>query len=64
MNDFQICPNCGRRTPEENLRCIFCGDRLPVGRGTLGSFRFGRGRAIFIIVALLVVFFFLRLYMR
>jgi hypothetical protein len=64
MTLLQECPACGRPTPEENLRCIYCGERLPVQGGVLGSFRFGVGRAFFLAAAILLVLFFLWLYLR
>ncbi len=64
MDAFQECPHCGKRTPEENLRCIYCGEQLPVDKGALGSFRFGFGRTFFLLLALFLVLFFLWLYLR
>jgi len=62
VSEFQTCPHCGKPAPEENLRCIYCGERLPVESGVIGGFRFGRGRVLFLVVALLVLFGFFILY--
>lgn len=59
MDPLQECPHCGKKTPEENLRCIYCGERLPVGGGTMGGLRFGRGRGIFLAVLAVLVGLFL-----
>lgn len=64
MYEMQECSKCGKRTPEENLRCIYCGERLPVRKGAIGSFRFGVGRAFFLLLALFLVLFFAWLYLR
>lgn len=64
MDEFQICPQCGKRTPEENLRCIYCGEMLPVGRGAIGSLRFGAGRGFFLLLAVVLVLFSLWLWFR
>ena len=61
---FQECPHCGKRTPEENLRCIYCSEMLPVRSGLLGSFRFGPGRGILIFITLFLLAFFAYLYLR
>ena len=58
MNELQECPHCGKPTPEENLRCIYCGERLPVRSGVIGGLRFGRGRALTLVLALFLVLFF------
>jgi len=64
LESFQICPNCGKKTPEENLRCIFCSEMLPVNSGTIGSFRFGPGRVLFLSVSLFLLFLFFWFYVR
>ncbi|MFH1680611.1 MAG: hypothetical protein ABIH26_08210 [Candidatus Eisenbacteria bacterium] len=64
MDELQECPACGMPTPEENLRCIYCGERLPVRKGAIGSFRFGIGRAFFLGVVVLLALFFLWLFLR
>lgn len=55
MDELQECPHCGKKTPEENLRCIFCGERLPVRGGTVGGLRFGGGRRIFLLLIAVLV---------
>ena len=62
MESLETCPHCGKKTPEENLRCIYCGERLPVRGGLLGSFRFGAARLLFAGLVLLLLFLFLRLW--
>ena len=64
MEEFQICPHCGKKTPEENLRCIYCGERLPAKGGWISSLRFGSGRLLFLLLALFVLFLLLRLWLR
>lgn len=64
MDEFQDCPRCGKRTPEENLRCIYCGEKLPVRRGAIGSFRFGGGRSAFLFLALILALLILWLWLR
>ena len=64
MDELQTCPHCGKPTPEENLRCIYCGERLPVRRGALGSLRFGGGRGAFLVLALFLALFILWLWLR
>ncbi|MFH1277237.1 MAG: hypothetical protein ABIK65_02520 [Candidatus Eisenbacteria bacterium] len=64
MEEFQECPHCGRRTPEENLRCIYCGELLPVRRGAIGSLRFGGGRGVFVLLAAFLALFILWLWFR
>jgi hypothetical protein len=36
------CPSCGKATPDENLRCIFCGELLSGRGGAMGRLRYGR----------------------
>jgi ribosomal protein S27E len=39
------CPHCGRSTPEENLRCIYCGELLDRPVGPMSELVFGlKGR--------------------
>jgi hypothetical protein len=55
------CPACGKPTPDENLRCIFCGELLPSRGGALGGLRYGGFRRwVFIGVVVLVIAYFLR----
>ncbi len=63
MEEFQKCPNCGKKSPEENLRCIYCSEMLPSSSGVLASFRFGRGRVLFLLIGLLVLSWFVRRYL-
>lgn len=50
------CRACGKPTPDENLRCIFCGELLSVGGGVLGRIRYGRvARWLFAAVAVVIL---------
>ena len=56
MSASVTCRACGKPTPDENLRCIFCGELLDARSGLLGRLRYGSlGRWMFIAVALLVL---------
>lgn len=65
MDDLQECPHCGRMTPEENLRCIYCSELLSMRKGVIGSFRFGGGKLIFSgVILFLVLFYVWRYFIR
>lgn len=55
------CRACGKPTPDENLRCIFCGELLDARSGALGRLRYGGvGRWVFAAVVILLLVYFLR----
>jgi hypothetical protein len=59
--DTAVCPACGKPTPDENLRCIFCGELLPASGGVLGRIRYGRWlRWAFVAVAIALLWVILR----
>jgi hypothetical protein len=62
MDELRDCPHCGKPTPEENLRCIYCGEMLPSKSGLIGSLRFGASRPLFIGITIILAFFFLWLF--
>ena len=53
------CPHCGRATPEENLRCIYCGELLDRPVGAMSELVFGLKGRLGLIIALIVVVAFL-----
>jgi hypothetical protein len=60
-DDSVTCRACGKETPEENLRCIYCGERLEMRSGLLGGMRYGTGwRWLFIVFAFLFLILALR----
>ena len=55
------CRACGKPTPDENLRCVFCGELLEARSGLLGRLRYGSvGRWLFLAAGVVVLAFFLR----
>lgn len=53
------CPHCGQSTPEENLRCIYCGELLERPVGLMSELVFGLKGWLGIIIALVVIVAFL-----
>jgi len=53
------CPHCGRSTPEENLRCIYCGELLDRPVGPMSELVFGLKGRLGLIIALIVIAAFL-----
>lgn len=53
--DSVQCRSCGAMTPDENLRCIFCGEMLSGRGGALSRLRYGSiARWVLAAVALLI----------
>jgi len=59
--DSVRCPSCGKPTPDENLRCIFCGELLATHSGLIGRLRYGRlSRWVLALFVVLLVWLFIR----
>jgi len=60
-SDSVRCPSCGKSSPDENLRCIFCGELLAVRSGLIGRLRYGPGlRWVLVGVSLFLVWLLVR----
>ncbi len=60
-----ICPHCGNPIyDDEALLCLYCGENLERGVGTLGKLRYSSHWIVFIFVIVLLIFAFIILMVR
>ncbi len=64
MSEY-ICPHCKKPIyDDEALLCMYCGENLERGVGTLGKMRYSIHWTLVVAIVLVVVFAFILLIMR
>ena len=61
MEEYTECQSCHRRTPSENLNCIYCGEVLPRPVGLISGLRYSFKGWLAALIAMAVLIGFLML---
>ena len=60
-----ICPHCGKPIYDDDaLMCLYCGDSLDRGVGTLGKIRYSVHWSVFVFVVILLLLILLIYFFR